>query len=145
METGNQQFQQKKKLYRFPQALEQNSLHTVYMRAIDNAGNPRNMETTITTGTVEDSSINISKSHAPITLTNESVYVTFKNNSTVEGLTLKYQKNSTNEDGWIEYTTPVEMTENGTIYAKLFDSSNQSEGIISEEISNIDKRKTKSI
>ncbi len=62
------------------------------MRAIDNAGNPRNMETTITTGTVEDSSINISKSHAPITLTNESVYVTFKNNSTVEGLTLKYQK-----------------------------------------------------
>ncbi len=67
--------------------------------------------------------------------------------STTEGLTLKYQINSQDENGWIDYDyeTPVEMTANGKVYAKLFDSIGQSNGVAEVVIDNIDKSSTRSI
>ncbi len=78
---------------------------------------------------------------APTDATQGPVNVTFTNNSTKEGLTLKYQINSQDENGWLEYTEKVPMTANGSVYAKLFDSANQSKGIAEAIVDNIDTQK----
>lgn len=56
--------------------------------------------------------------------------------SKIEGYTLQYSID--NRKTWSEYLTSVTMTENGTIYARLWDGTNGG-GSTSENITNIDK------
>ena len=121
--------------------LTQGTTYKVSMRAVDKAGNTTeatNKDTSVTLNTVVDSSTAITSDYNPKTPTQENVQVTFTNNSGQSGLTLKYQKDSTT-GSWTEYTGPVTMETNGTVYAKLFDNNNQSTNTATVTIQNIDR------
>jgi len=74
------------------------------------------------------------------TATKNNVIVKFTNNSADNSLTLKYQIGATNEEGWLVYQNEgIEMTTNGTVYARLFDNAGQSKGEATAIVDNIDK------
>ena len=121
--------------------LTQGTTYLVSMRAVDKAGNmteATNKDTSVTLNTVVDSSTAIGISYNPTTPTTGNVQVTFTNNSGQSGLTLKYQKDSTSGT-WTEYTEPVEMTTNGTVYARLFDENEQYTKTATATVENIDR------
>lgn len=103
--------------------------------AIDQAGNE--MESYATTGTtqsdVDSSDIIISQSPAT-GWTNQSVYITITNLSNYD---LEYSLY--NQNNWRTYTGQVEMTTNGTIYARLVNDAGSTLATNSRSISNIDK------
>ena len=121
--------------------LTQGTTYKVSMRAVDKAGNmteATNKDTSVTLGTVADSSTAIAISYNPSTATKGNVQVTFTNNSGQSGLTLKYQIESTTGT-WTEYKEPVTMETNGKVYARLFDKNEQYTNTATATVDNIDK------
>ena len=117
--------------------LVQGKEYTLKMKAVDKAGNETETEEIkCTTGTVPGlvENTNVTFSYSPTTFTRGNVTVTIKTN--VSGYTLQYSRNGTS---WQNYSSPITMETNGTVYAKLVDSSRQEGGAASANIENIDK------
>ena len=117
--------------------LTQEKEYTLKMKAVDKAGNEiETEEIKCTTGSVPGliKDQNVTFTYSPTTITNGNVTVTIETN--VSGYTLQY---STNGTSWQNYSTPLTMETNGTVYAKLVDSSGQEGGSASANIENIDK------
>jgi hypothetical protein len=114
--------------------LIQGSNHTVYVKAIDNAGNEREVSKEVTVRTVPGSgSIILTPSMTAWTKGDVTVKIT----ANVDGYTLQY---STNETNWTNITSgdSMTMTANGTVYARLWDGTNA--GVTATRgITNIDK------
>jgi len=120
--------------------LTQGINYKVSMRAIDKAGNiteVTNKDYLVSTLSI-DSAEKIGISYSETNPTNKDVTVTFKDNSGVSGLTLKYQIGSTSGT-WQTYSSPIPVSENKTIYARLYDTSNQHINTAVATVANIDK------
>jgi len=120
--------------------LTQGTTYLVSIKAIDKAGNETtSKDISVRTSSVADSSTKIGISYSTTNPTNQPVTVTFKDNSGVSGLTLKYQIGSTSGN-WTKYSSPISISTNQKIYARLFDSTGQtSDTTATATVSNIDK------
>ena len=92
----------------------------------------------LTKSAVVNLSETIGITYSSTTPTNENVIVEFTNNNEQEGLRLEYQIGSTTGK-WLDYTEPIEMTENGKVYARLFDVNGQSINTVTATVQNIDR------
>ena len=120
--------------------LVQGKEYELKMKAVDKAGNETETEeikcTTVSVpGLVEGT--NVTFSYSPQTMTNGNVTVTIATQG-VSGYTLQYSKDGSS---WQNYSSPITMETNGTVYAKLVDSSGQEGGSASANITIIDKLK----
>ena len=117
--------------------LVQGKEYTLKVKAVDKAGNETETEEIkCTTGTIPGliKDQNVTFSCSPTTITNGNVIVTIE--TKVSGYTLQY---STNGTPWQNYSSPITMETNGTVHAKLVDSSGQEGGAASANIRIIDK------
>ena len=111
--------------------LTQGQTYTITAKAVDKAGNVSPIKTISggNTGTVPGgSSAAISFSPDKTNWTNGVVNVTIASTYTAQdkgGYKLQYTTTAPGSTGWTDYTGPVKMTTNGTIYARLKDSTNQ--------------------
>ncbi len=111
--------------------LTQGQTYTITAKAVDKAGNVSPIKTISggNTGTVPGgSSAAISFSPDKTNWTNGVVNVTIASTYTAQdkgGYELQYKTTISGSTDWQDYTTPVKMTTNGTIYARLKDSTNQ--------------------
>ena len=129
--------------------LTQKTTYKLKMKAIDEAGNETETEELeITTEEIpnlreddnETERANIIFSHNPVGWTNGNVEVTI--DTSEKGFILQYNKGDRNkEEEWKNYSAPVVMTENGSIYARLKDSSNNIGEAIEHKITTIERIK----
>ena len=129
--------------------LTQNTTYQIKMKAIDHAGNERETEEVeIKTERVpelkeEDEGskrANVTFSHDPVGWTNGNVTVTI--DTTEKGYTLQYNIGDRNrEEDWKDYGSPVLMTENGSIYARLKDNANNKGEAVEHKITTIEREK----
>ena len=101
--------------------LTQNQVFNLKMKVVDKAGN-ETITSTVTknTGTVTGlTSSNVTFSYSPSTPTRGSVAVTIS--TAITGYTLQYSKDGTN---WSNYVSAITMTNNGAVYARLWDGVN---------------------
>ena len=127
--------------------IEQGKTYIVSMRAVDMAGNyteATNAPVTITTRTVADSSLesNIAVSYSETEPTAaDYVIVYFTDNVNDDSLTLKYQINATDANGWLIYDpeTGVKVYENTVVYGSLFDKVGQNKNTATATVGNIDR------
>ena len=105
------------------------------MKAVDKAGNEVVTNAiTKTTGKVEGlTESNVKFQYTPSTPTKGSVKV--KITTDITGYTLRYSKDGKQ---WTNYTQEVTMTDNGDIYAQLWDGTNAG-GYATGNVSNIDR------
>ncbi len=116
--------------------LIQNTAYPLKMKAVDKAGNETITTNSVTqkTGTLPDlTDGNTTFSYSTTNLTNQNVMVMITTTETIG--TLQYSKDGTN---WTDYTVPVCMTQNGPIYARLWDGTNVG-GATQGKVENIDK------
>ena len=117
--------------------LKQNTTYYIKVEVINEKGTAKAEQEVIRiTETVEGlTDINTTFTYSPEEWTNQNVTATV--NTTVTGYTLQ-----TSKDGktWETKNSQI-YSENGTIYARLVDSTNQANGYASGNISNIDKEK----
>lgn len=102
--------------------LTQGSTHTISMKAIDNAGNERvatNGGMSVVVGTIPS---NITIIPSETNWTNQDFPVSIMWPSNIGGLTRQYSLNGTT---WNTYSNAFTVTENGIIYARLIDNTNQ--------------------
>lgn len=123
------------------EGLTQNQNFTLKMKAVDEAGNG-----------MESNSLSKSTSEVPDLVesdttfqysetdwTNQDVIVTI-NQTVGNQYSIQYSKGDpTDESTWQDYTTPVVMTGNGAIYARLKDSTGQTGRYATGNVTNIDK------
>ncbi len=129
--------------------LTQNTTYKIKMKAIDQAGNETETEEIeITTERVPELNekdegskrANVTFSHDPVGWTNGNVTVTI--DTTEEGYTLQYNVGDRNrEEDWKNYDSPVVMTENGSIYARLKDNANNKGEAVEHKIATIEREK----
>lgn len=129
--------------------LTQNTTYKIKMKAIDHAGNERKTEEIeVTTAGIPDlreedegsKRANVTFSHDPVGWTNGNVEVTI--DTTEKGYILQYNIGDRNrEEDWRNYDSPVVMTENGSIYARLKDNANNKGEAIEHKITNIERVK----
>ena len=118
--------------------LVQGKEYTLKMKAVDKAGNEiETEEIKCTTGSVPglETGTNVTFSYSPQTMTNGNVTVTITIQG-ISGYTLQYSKYGSS---WQNYSSPITMETNGTVYAKLVDNSGQEGGSASGNVTNIDK------
>ena len=115
--------------------LTQNKTYSLKMKAVDKAGNETITNTVSkNTGTVTGlTDSNVKFTYNPSTPTKSSVAVTIT--TEITGYTLQY---STNGTTWTNYTTAITMTDNGAIYARLWDGTNGG-GYATGNVENIDR------
>jgi len=108
---------------------------TLSFRGIDAAGNPSEI--------VEFVVANIDKIVPTITVaadtteqTNTSVFVTPTYSDNVE---VAMKKVSLDGKNWSDYTAPVEMEDNGTVYFLCLDTAGNMSQVVSYDVTNIDK------
>jgi len=125
--------------------ITQGTTYIVSMRAVDLAGNmSEEASVEVTTDTVADSSlktnIGISYSEEEPTAA-EYVIVYFTDNVNDDALTLKYQINATDPNGWLAYDpeTGVKVYENSVVYGSLFDKVGQNKNTATATVGNIDR------
>lgn len=125
------------------EGLTQNQNFTLKMKAVDEAGNG-----------MESNSLSKSTSEVPELIksdttfqysetdwTNQDVIVTI-NQTVGNQYSIQYSKGDpTDETTWQDYRTPVVMTGNGAIYARLKDSTGQTGRYATGNVTNIDKVK----
>ena len=116
-------------------SLTQNKEYTLKMKAIDKAGNEIVTNAiTKTTGKVEGlTESNVKFGYTPSTPTKGTVKV--KITTDITGYTLRYSKDGKQ---WTNYTQEVTMTDNGDIYAQLWDGTNAG-GYATGNVANIDR------
>ena len=116
-------------------SLTQNKEYTLKMKAVDKAGNEIVTNAiTKTTGKVEGlTESNVKFQYTPSTPTKGSVKV--KITTDITGYTLRYSKDGKQ---WTNYTQEVTMTDNGDIYAQLWDGTNAG-GYATGNVANIDR------
>ena len=128
--------------------LTQNTTYQIKMKAIDHAGNETETETEVTTAGIPDlreedegsKRANVTFIHDPVGWTNGNVTVTI--DTTEKGYILQYNIGDRNrEEDWRNYDSPVVMTENGSIYARLKDNANNKGEAIEHKITNIERVK----
>ena len=129
--------------------LTQNTTYKIKMKAIDHAGNERKTEEIeVTTAGIPDlreedegsKRANVTFIHDPVGWTNGNVTVTI--DTTEKGYILQYNIGDRNrEEDWRNYDSPVVMTENGSIYARLKDNANNKGEAIEHKITNIERVK----
>ncbi len=129
--------------------LTQNTTYKIKMKVIDQAGNEtKTEEIEITTAGIPDlreedegsKRANVTFSHDPVGWTNGNVTVTI--DTTEEGYTLQYNVGDRNrEEDWKNYDSPVVMTENGSIYARLKDNANNKGEAVEHKITTIEREK----
>ena len=113
--------------------VKQNTTYYVWVK--DQAGNV-SVAKTIKTQKVPDlTTANVKFTYNPSTWTNKDVVATAK--ATVGGYTLQTSKDNKT---WTT-TNNQTFTANGTIYARLIDSTNQTGGVATGNVTNIDKTK----
>ena len=115
--------------------LTQNKEYTLKMKAVDKAGNEIVTNAiTKTTGKVEGlTESNVKFGYTPSTPTKGTVKV--KITTDITGYTLRYSKDGKQ---WTNYTQEVTMTDNGDIYAQLWDGTNAG-GYATGNVANIDR------
>ena len=115
--------------------LTQGKEYTLKMKAVDKAGNEVVTNAiTKTTGKVEGlTESNVKFQYTPSTPTKGSVKV--KITTDITGYTLRYSKDGKQ---WTNYTQEVTMTDNGDIYAQLWDGTNAG-GYATGNVANIDR------
>ncbi len=117
--------------------LTQGEEYTIRVKAVDKAGNEGlSLTENITTGEMPGGSDSISFDYSPTDWTNGSVNVTIKTTVDTNAYTLQYSKD---ENTWIKYTEPVEMSENGPIYARLVNSKGKAGETAKGRVEKIDK------
>ena len=117
--------------------LTQGEEYTIRVKAVDKAGNEGlSLTENITTGKMPGGSDSISFDYSPTDWTKGSVNVTIKTTVDTNAYTLQYSKD---ESIWIKYTEPVEMTENGPIYARLVNSKGKAGETATGRVEKIDK------
>ena len=115
--------------------LAQNTDYTIRVKAIDKAGNEKIGTVNIKTQAVPGGeNISFKASTTSWTKENVTVEIQFPN---VAGYTKQY---SLDNSKWETYTKAIEMSSNGTIYARLIDSANQPGATNHYEVNNIDKQ-----
>ena len=123
------------------QNLEQNKVYHLKVKVIDKAGNETISEIiTRATGSVPGNEVNIGFTYSKTNWTNENIDVTITNktgNNTykIEYSTFKHD----GQDVWEEYTRPINMEQNGYIYARLKDNTGQVGGYATGNVLKIDK------
>ncbi len=131
--------------------LKQNQNYTITVKAVDKAGNESklattNKETNTVPGESTEKNGSIKFTYDPQLgdgeWTNKAVKVTITSTATDgETYTIEYIKGTPtgNNDKWEPYNnTPIEMTSNGTITARLKDSQGQTGATATGTVSNID-------
>ena len=115
--------------------LQQNKEYKLKMKAVDKAGNEIvTSAITKTTGKVEGlTESNVKFGYTPSTPTKGTVKV--KITTDITGYTLRYSKDGKQ---WTNYTQEVTMTDNGDIYAQLWDGTNAG-GYATGNVANIDR------
>jgi hypothetical protein len=108
--------------------------YDVKTRITDNAGNTQ--ESQVFTINTKDISNDISFALSTSIWTNSNITVTVVWPSDITGLTKQY---STDGSTWSTYTSPISVSTNQTVYARLIDSTQQVESSSSVNITNIDK------
>lgn len=121
--------------------LKSNSSYDIRVSTIDLAGNQGSTTTNSQTGsTVEIPDLvpgsNIYFDLNPSTPTKGNVNVTIRVPGLEEPLYIEYSKDGSN---WYKYTSPVEMTDNGKVYAKVTDGTETS-NVVYVDITNIDRK-----
>lgn len=115
--------------------LTQNTTYSLKMKVIDQAGNEviTNMVSQ-KTGTVTGlNSSNVTFSYNPSTATNGNVEVTISTG--ISEYQLQYSKDT---QSWKSYIEPITMTDNGAIYARLWDGTNAGD-YATGNVTNIDR------
>ena len=117
--------------------LTQAKEYSFVVKAVDKAGNEK-VSTIVKKSTEAIPDLitsNTTFTYAPTSWTNGNVVV--KITTSVTGYTLEYSTNGTN---WSNYpATGITMTQNGTIYARVKDSTGQVGSYASGNVANIDK------
>ena len=132
--------------------LTQTQSYTITATAIDKAGNVSTNAIAITggsTGTVPGGNKEGNSGAIDFAYASEStvgtegwtkgpVNVTITSTYTGQGYKLQYTTQATTENDWHDYSGPVKMTTNGTIYARLKDSTDQTGATATGQVANID-------
>lgn len=121
--------------------LQGNESYDIRVSTTDLAGNQGSTTTNSQTGsTVEIPDLvpgsNIYFDLDPSGPTKGNVNVTIRVPGIEEPLYIEYSKDGSN---WYKYTSPVEMTDNGKVYAKVTDGTEES-NVVSVDVTNIDRK-----
>ncbi len=115
--------------------LAQNTEYNIQVKAIDKAGNEKIGTVNIRTKTVPGGE-NISFKASTTSWTNQNIIVEIQFPN-VAGYAKQY---SLDNRTWNTYTNAIEMSSNGTIYARLIDSAGQPGETTQYEVNKIDKQ-----
>ena len=115
--------------------LNAGTTYNIYAIVYDVAGNPTRYPTSgtkdVSTVAIPGGDGNINFSYSNTNWTNQSVDVTITKTSGVEEYILQY---STDGNTWTDYSSPVPMSTNGKIYARLRDGSGNGGAAKSEDV-----------
>ena len=108
----------------------------VEARATDNAGNVSSISDYLVTNIDKVAPTNpvISADKTAPTNTDVNVTVSFSNDSVTKQVRV-------NNGSWVDYSTAITMTQNGTVEARSYDNAGNVSGVIKYNVTNIDKVK----